>query len=253
MSAKLQVDATLIDPAGWRPKKSRFFLGDEELVIFKAEHTLFRVHRYFLGRDSEFFRGLFLCPPGKGGAEGKTEQSPIELYHVTAFEFECLIDFLYNGMYDSVSRPRTPIQWTALLSIFSRFMFDKIRVMSTNALEALSPPLNPVDRIILSMQFDIPHWLKPALVDLCMRQQPLSDVEGRRVGLKASLQISRARERFKTASTSADRAIQWVGQWCYTCNSHRPHASSGRCVNCNPGETIERDRERARLIVEDMF
>ncbi|OCH91167.1 hypothetical protein OBBRIDRAFT_834423 [Obba rivulosa] len=213
MSAKLQVDALTspTDPIGWRPKRSRFFLDDDELIIFKAEDTLFRVHRYFLERDSELFRGLFSCPPGKGGAEGKTEERPVELPGVDAFEFECLLDFLYDGMYALTSPARTIQQWMALLSISSRFMFDKIRAMTINA---LSPRLDAMERIALSSQFDIPQWLKPALVDLCMREKPLSDDEGRRIGFETSLQIARARESFQAGRSK---------KWCSTCTSDQSH------------------------------
>ncbi|EMD36831.1 hypothetical protein CERSUDRAFT_95106 [Gelatoporia subvermispora B] len=165
MSAKLQVGATLVDPASWRPKKSQFFIEDAELVILKVEDTLFKVHRFFLQRDSEVFHGMFSCPPGKGGAEGKTEARPIVLEQVTVFEFECLIDFIYNGMYHSTPAERTSKQWIALLSISSRYLFDKIRMQSIRALQSMASGIDAVERIVLSQQFDIQDWLKPALAE----------------------------------------------------------------------------------------
>lgn len=63
----------------------------------KHEEHLFRIHRYFLERDSELFRGMFACPPTKGSIEGQTEETAIHLPGVVPYELECLMAFLYEG------------------------------------------------------------------------------------------------------------------------------------------------------------
>ena len=64
----------------------------------QVEQKLFRVHRHYLARDSEFFRGLFACPAPPGeDVEGRTDDKPIVLYGVTAHEFRCLLRFFYDG------------------------------------------------------------------------------------------------------------------------------------------------------------
>ena len=55
------------------------------------------MHRYFLERESEVFRGMFLSPPPQEGAEGQTDSNPISLPGVTKFEFESLLKFLCKG------------------------------------------------------------------------------------------------------------------------------------------------------------
>jgi hypothetical protein len=40
---------------------------------------------------------------------------------------------------------------------------------------------SPIDKILLSHKFDIPHWLPLAYVSLCKRVEPLSLEEGRRL------------------------------------------------------------------------
>ena len=40
---------------------------------------------------------------------------------------------------------------------------------------------SPIDKILLSHKFDIPHWLPLAYVSLCKRIEPLSVEEGRRL------------------------------------------------------------------------
>ena len=39
----------------------------------------FKVHKYFLKRDSEVFEGMFTVPVGEGSVEGKTGDAPITL------------------------------------------------------------------------------------------------------------------------------------------------------------------------------
>ena len=53
------------------------------------------MHRYFLERDSTFFKDFFqnsLCD----GA-GRTDDTAVRLKDVSRREFECLLHFLYHG------------------------------------------------------------------------------------------------------------------------------------------------------------
>lgn len=58
---------------------------------------LFRVHRFFLQRESDVFRTMFVCPPTQDGPEGLSDDKPIVLPEVTVAEFEGLLKFLYDG------------------------------------------------------------------------------------------------------------------------------------------------------------
>lgn len=60
------------------------------------ENCLFRVHRYFLERDSTFFRDFFQRTLSVTGM-GKTDDTAIKLQDVSRREFECLLHFLYHG------------------------------------------------------------------------------------------------------------------------------------------------------------
>jgi hypothetical protein len=61
--------------------------------------TKFKVHRHFLTRDSVYFQELFAGPLGDFGAR---DNEAIPLEGVTSAEFECLLDFFYNGCVPSV-------------------------------------------------------------------------------------------------------------------------------------------------------
>ncbi|KAH9931575.1 uncharacterized protein B0H18DRAFT_990068 [Fomitopsis serialis] len=182
-------------------RRSRFFLEPE--VVFlrvsdedKREERSFKVHRYFLERDSELFRGMFACPTGAdASSEGQTEETAVHLPDVTPCELECLMSFLYEGMYDRVI---SLADWVALLSVSSRLLFDKIRERAISAIEAHVPPLEPAERILLATKHDIPQWLNPAFTELCTRSDPLSDAETSKLGADIAERVERARDMVKS-------------------------------------------------------
>lgn len=103
-------------------------------------------------------------------------------------------------MYDNYySYKITPAEWTALLSISTRFMFDKIRA---RAVSVLTPSpysfnlLDAVDMVALAVKHDIPQWLETAYVLLTVREHPLDEAEGEKLGVSITIRLARARERF---------------------------------------------------------
>ncbi|EPT03265.1 hypothetical protein FOMPIDRAFT_1047253 [Fomitopsis schrenkii] len=177
-------------------RRSRFFVEPETVYLRvrdgdKHEEHLFRIHRYFLERDSELFRGMFACPPTKGSIEGQTEETAIHLPGVVPYELECLMAFLYEGMYDRV----VPLEeWIALLSVSSRLLFDKIREHAISAIERHAPPLEPARKILLATKHDIPRWLHPAFTELCTRPDALSEDETSELGAEIAARVGRARD-----------------------------------------------------------
>lgn len=63
----------------------------------QVEDTFFKVHRYFLTRESEVFRTMFSCPSSEDGQEGVDDSKPIHLPGVTSRQFEALLEFFYEG------------------------------------------------------------------------------------------------------------------------------------------------------------
>lgn len=63
----------------------------------QVEDCYFKVHTYFLQRDSEVFRTMFACPPGDAEPEGRTKETAIVLPGVTKFEMASLLRFFYHG------------------------------------------------------------------------------------------------------------------------------------------------------------
>jgi hypothetical protein len=64
---------------------------------FEVELRLFRVHRYFLVRDSVVFRDMLSFPPGSDTLrEGGTDDRPIKLEGVSSESFADLLWMYYN-------------------------------------------------------------------------------------------------------------------------------------------------------------
>jgi hypothetical protein len=71
------------------------FAGNFRTQLSQVDSTLFKVHRFFLERDSEKFRQVINEPPA--GTDGLTNSTAIPLDGVCKDEFVALLDFFYNG------------------------------------------------------------------------------------------------------------------------------------------------------------
>ncbi len=64
----------------------------------KVEQRTYKVHRYFLVRESVFFRDLFSLPQGDSTSlEGVDDEHPICIPNTPINEFENLLRFFYFG------------------------------------------------------------------------------------------------------------------------------------------------------------
>lgn len=66
-------------------------------LVYQVEDTHYKVHRYFLTRESSVFKAMFDCPHPAEGQDGESDKKPICLPGVSCAEFEALVDFFYNG------------------------------------------------------------------------------------------------------------------------------------------------------------
>ncbi|KAI0634589.1 hypothetical protein C8Q77DRAFT_1194732 [Trametes polyzona] len=167
------------------------FYMEDEMITLRVENCLFRVHRYFLERDSTFFKDFFQRTV-TGTGMGKTDDTAIRLQEVSRREFECLLHFLYHGA--SSAQNDSILNLVLLLSTSSALSFPAARTHAIGALDRASPPLDPVERVFLAEKYDIPAWLRPAYVELCSRAHPLEDAEAEVLGLQTTARLARARE-----------------------------------------------------------
>ncbi|KAK0469238.1 uncharacterized protein EV420DRAFT_1633661 [Desarmillaria tabescens] len=180
--------------------RNQKFYFDDDMTVFIVENELFRIHRYFLTRESEFFCTMLSCPPGSEGPEGTCDEKPIPIdAGATCKEFECVLDYIFNRRGNNTARHQTDRYWINILSFSNRFDLDDIRTVAVAHLQ-MYPILNPIDAIALAEQVDMKEWLLPAYKALCQRVEPLHYLEGEKIGLEKALQVARAREAVRDAA-----------------------------------------------------
>ncbi|KAJ3511810.1 hypothetical protein NLJ89_g3881 [Agrocybe chaxingu] len=232
-------------------RNQKYYFPDTGMAIFKVENNLYKVHQYFLIRESIVFKTMFDCANPPRGQDGRSDERSIYLPEVTCAEFEALLDFFYDETFDhllnvkrsdlgpmlgdtqtgshssSTSTPLPPPPVLApapqsegnilnkakltklidLLSISLKFAFDRLSEEIISAIDAMSPPMDPILKILLSLKHDtLRMWMRPALKALSMRQKPLTAKEMKALGPIRSAIICSEREKHaaKPKSTPID-------------------------------------------------
>jgi hypothetical protein len=72
---------------------------------------------------------------------------------------------------------------------------ETIRNRAIKELTAMN--IDPVDRVVLAVKHNIPDWLRPAYVDLCVRSEPLREDEARKLELGTTVKLACAREKLR--------------------------------------------------------
>ncbi|KAJ7624567.1 hypothetical protein FB45DRAFT_796543 [Roridomyces roridus] len=226
---------------------------DDEMSYFKVENQKFKVHRHFLVRDSVYFQELFAGPLGNFGVE---ESEAIPLEGIGSDEFECLLDFFYNGMYGHLGT--TLSQWIILLSVATRFQFALLRALSIKSIEESPTSLDAIDKLVLAIKYNIPGWLAPAYTALCQRPNCLEEWEAEKIGLKRTVQIARAREAFRDgvrgSGMSPPRAMSppMMSPGLYW-NMKAPAMSMSMMQSRAASPAMDLDAARAARIVDEVF
>ncbi|KIK55491.1 hypothetical protein GYMLUDRAFT_836184 [Collybiopsis luxurians FD-317 M1] len=181
------------------------------VVLFSVQGHLFKVHRYFLERDSLFLRGVL-------STVQEPQSHPLEIHGVSSQEFKALLNFFYQGMYRE-NAVGTISESIDLLAAASALKFDRARELAIAAIDkALTSAASDasdesgesecpgaVDTIILAEKFGITKWLRPAYISLCKRQEPLSLTEAERMGsIEKVIKLMRAREEFLRENLGGD-------------------------------------------------
>jgi len=161
-------------------------------VFLVDDQILFRVHRYLLDRESDVFRSY---PAG-------SDENPVPLQDVTSEEFATLLKYFYNGMHGDPLESRD--EWMTLLSLSTLFKMPRIRNRAIKEIELFDPPLDPICRIALAIpeQHDIQEWLKPAYIELCRRDDPISEDDAEKLGLNITVGLFHARERSRKLASN---------------------------------------------------
>ncbi|KAJ7243590.1 hypothetical protein B0H12DRAFT_1022919 [Mycena haematopus] len=235
-------------------KNKRYYFDDDVMAIFLVGNQHFKVHRYYLRKESEVFNWMFACPPGADSPDGCSDERAIPLPGVTPPEFEALCDFFYEEKFQH-HRASTR-EWISLLSISTRFDFQRLRECAIAALEnrSIGPTfwrgeIDPIEQIVLAEKHDIPHWLRIAYVKICERSDPLEEWEAEKIGARKTALLARARETVRnphhhTPPAPASRSPSPAASVLSDMVSHAPRS---------PSNGFYHNRHRVDAIVSEVF
>ena len=82
---------------------------------------------------------------------------------------------------------RTVSEWTSILDLAVKWDFESIKTL---AIKELAPIASSIDKIILGRKYHVTEWLSEAYRDICLRQEPLTNEEGMRLGMEDVTKIS---------------------------------------------------------------
>ncbi|KAH9996245.1 hypothetical protein BJV77DRAFT_960655 [Russula vinacea] len=171
-----------------------FHFADSQVVLQVEEQT-YKIHRYFLTRESHFFKDLFSLPQtGDSESVEGSDNNPIKVPGTPTNEFENLLRFFYFGMHDDYVPSLT--DWIALLSISTRLIFDKVRARAIKEITARLDQVDPFELIGLAVKYDVEEWLKPAYRRIVTRNNLITHQEALKVPFSMAVMLMRAREQY---------------------------------------------------------
>ncbi|KAG8946676.1 hypothetical protein FRC00_009463 [Tulasnella sp. 408] len=169
------------DDSRWR--------GDEKKGV---EDNLFQIPTRRL-RESQYFSDMMDGSHIGSEGEGKSDENPICLGGVTAFEMESFLDALDARFWSGDPKLEFK-QWAAALHLSTMWNFEELRKDIITHVNKTISNASPLDRIDASLKCKVEEWLHPAYQVLCERQTGLTDEEAQHLGLGRTVAIWRIRE-----------------------------------------------------------
>ncbi|KAH7883267.1 hypothetical protein F5I97DRAFT_1903722 [Phlebopus sp. FC_14] len=177
-----------------------FYIRDGN-VAFLAEKILFRVHRFFFERESEFFQTRFLESEANDAApRDDIDNHPYILDDVKSDDFAKLLWVWYNPRYTYSRQPKET--WLVVVQLANRWGFGEMRNLAIRQLEKIK--IEPVEKITLYRENKIDHSLLiPSYVALCQSPTLPTSAEGERLEMDTVLKIATARERAQRSAAES--------------------------------------------------
>ncbi|KAG9043076.1 hypothetical protein FS837_010060 [Tulasnella sp. UAMH 9824] len=203
-------------------KNSKY--GDASYMVFLVEDSLFQIPTRLL-RESQYFSDMMDESHIGSEGEGKSDENPICLGGITAFEMESFLD-AHDARFLSGDPMLEFKQWAAALHLSTMWNFETLRKDIITHVNKTISNANPLDRIDASLKCKVEEWLHPAYRVLCERDTGLTNEEAEHLGLGRAAAIWRIREtRHPTFSK------------CWSCNVEH-------CYNC--GEFFDQRNQASR-------
>ena len=121
-----------------------------------------------------------------------------------------LILLLILRNYNTLER-RTFDEWSAILELSTRWGFTDIRDLAIRCIR----PRDPLKKLLLARKNNIDMWIQPALLELCLRPQPLSLEEARLMDFEDVILVGSVRQttRSSTLTVGGTGIMNCIQAW----------------------------------------
>jgi len=175
----------------------RFFFDDGN-ITFLVDGILYRVHRYFLCRDSKIFMTRLSRLPVQ---EDGSSLPVISLENVKSKDLDAFLSVLYPLNFNALEEHSFE-ELSSILDLSTRWGFTSIRDM---AIRCMEPP-TPHEQLILGRKYGVEEWIPLALQELCERPQPLTPDEARLMEFEDVVLVGSVREKVRNQVLTVDSA-----------------------------------------------
>ncbi|KAG8678958.1 hypothetical protein FRC09_019387, partial [Ceratobasidium sp. 395] len=149
--------------------------------------AVLQTHKYLLNR----FSGLKSLIAQKAGAEQLDKPLTLEREHGVE-DFLNTFKILYTSPIDGPLEFGSAILVSAL-RLATIYDYPALRTFAINNLEKAQ--LSAIERIQIAREFGFTSWEEPAYVELCERDEPITEQEANVLGMSVFVQIARTREK----------------------------------------------------------
>ncbi|KAJ2930126.1 hypothetical protein H1R20_g6956, partial [Candolleomyces eurysporus] len=162
-----------------------------DFVTFSARGRLFRVPKYRLTNESEYFASKYGLD-GDSGSEHEygTVEDPrlnaVKLDDVSADEFRSFLKAVYPKVMHSYLTLAKD-DWLSVLKLSTRWLFNDFRKKAIEELSWLN--LDPIERIQLGKEFDVEAWLQSGCRDLVSRETVISIEDAEKINWQVAISL----------------------------------------------------------------
>ncbi|KAG9221259.1 hypothetical protein CCMSSC00406_0008906 [Pleurotus cornucopiae] len=174
-------------------RNHEYYLPGGDLHLL-ADGQLFRVHKYFFQRESEWFRDQIATPVTRGNRPRGTSDSDAIPVPVRSSDLEKFLWVFYNPTYNLHACLAT--DWIVILGLAHQWGFDEVKRLVIRQLESVQIRL--VDRIALYTAHGVDdEELRKYYSELCLRPEPIMLHEGMKLSMYVVIMVATVRERLR--------------------------------------------------------
>ncbi|KAF8583063.1 hypothetical protein K439DRAFT_105623 [Ramaria rubella] len=209
------------------PSQAREHHGDYYLhdgVVFAAGDILFKVPRYMFLQESITFPAIYEFPM-KETDPGTTDSLPIVL-EAEAIDLERLLTILYPKSvsgHTGVTGVWGEAEWQSILHIATMWNMSNIRALAIDRLSSIASPLT---KTTLGRRYEHAQWIRDGFLELCLRDEPLTEEEGAHFGWKDIVKLASAREQIRSQVVAVSYDHTWADTRYGQCLVYQKHYST---------------------------